>query len=183
MLNYMGGLIPWSGLIPVAIWFVVLISLNAFFVAGEYSLVLSRRTRLTALAANGSTAAQTVLKVMEDQQAFLSGVQIGITITAVALGAFTETPLTQFVVAVFGLIDSPVLRAASGGLGTLISLGLASFLSITLGELVPRALTMRSAERVALVCVPPLAIMARAFTPFIWFLKTRVGRGLAAVRR
>ena len=74
----------------VALWFVVLISLNAFFVAGEYAMVLSRRTRMVALAEAGNSAARTVLKVMEDQQTFLSAVQIGITITALALGAFTE---------------------------------------------------------------------------------------------
>ncbi len=163
--------IPWSSLVGVSVWFVVLISLNAFFVAGEYSLLLSRRTRISTLADAGSAAARTVLKVMEDQPAFLSGVQIGITITAVALGAFTEEPLTQFFVALFGLVDSPVLRTASGGIGTVLSLGLASFLSIVLGELVPRALTMQAAERIALVCVPPLAVLARVLRPFIWLLK------------
>lgn len=167
--------IPWSSLTGVAAWFVVLIALNAFFVAGEYSVVLSRRTRMASLAEAGNAAARIVLKVMEDQQAFLSGVQIGITITAVALGAFTEEPLTAFFVAVFGLVDSELLRAAAGGIGTLLSLGLASFLSIVLGELVPRALTMRAAERIALICVPPLALMARALAPFIWLLKSASG--------
>jgi len=155
----------------VLLWFVVLISLNAFFVAGEYSMVLSRRTRITSLAESGSAAARTVLRVMEDQQSFLSAVQIGITITAVALGAFTEEPLTAIFVALFGLIDSDVLRTASAGIGTLLSLGMASFFNIVLGELVPRALTMRSAEKVALLCVPPLAVMARTLTPFILLLK------------
>jgi CBS domain containing-hemolysin-like protein len=167
--------IPWGNLVSVAIAFVVLIALNAFFVAGEYSLVLSRRTRMASLAAAGSSAARTVLKVMEDQPAFLSGVQIGITITAVALGAFSEKPLTEFIVAVFGLVDSALLRAASGTIGFVLSLAIASFLSIVLGELVPRALTMRSAERIALVCVPPLAIMTRGLSPFIWLLKKASG--------
>jgi putative hemolysin len=155
----------------VGVWFVVLISLNAFFVAGEYGMVLTRRTRMASLAESGNAAARTVLKVMEDQQSFLSAVQIGITITAVALGAFTEEPLTAIFVAVLGLVDSELLRTASAGIGTLLSLGMASFFSIVLGELVPRALTMRSAERVALFCVPPLAVMARVLTPFILLLK------------
>ena len=155
----------------VGVWFVVLISLNAFFVAGEYGMVLTRRTRMASLAESGNAAARTVLKVMEDQQSFLSAVQIGITITAVALGAFTEEPLTAIFVAVLGLVDSDLLRTASAGIGTLLSLGMASFFSIVLGELVPRALTMRSAERVALFCVPPLAVMARVLTPFILLLK------------
>ena len=158
-------------LLGVGIWFVVLIALNAFFVAGEYGMVLSRKTRMTALAENGDAAARTVLRVMEDRQSFLSAVQIGITITAVALGAFTEEPLTAIFVAVLGMVDSDLLRTASAGIGTLLSLGMASFFSIVLGELVPRALTMRSAERVALICVPPLAVMARALTPFIFLLK------------
>lgn len=155
----------------VGVWFVVLIALNAFFVAGEYGMVLTRRTRMASLAESGNAAARTVLKVMEDQQSFLSAVQIGITITAVALGAFTEEPLTAIFVAVLGLVDSELLRTASAGIGTLLSLGMASFFSIVLGELVPRALTMRSAERVALFCVPPLAVMARMLTPFILLLK------------
>jgi putative hemolysin len=163
--------IAWSSLPTVGLWFLILIALNAFFVAGEYSLILSRRTRMTTLAENGSAAAKTVLRAMNDQEAFLSAVQIGITLTAVATGALTEKPLTDMFVSIFNRFDVPLLRAAATGIGTMISLSIASFLSIIFGELVPRSLTLRAAERIALVCVPPLTVLGRVLRPVVWLLK------------
>jgi putative hemolysin len=167
----MNDAIAWSSLPSVGLWFLILIVANAFFVGGEYSLILSRRTRMTTLAENGNAAAKTVLRAMNDQEAFLSAVQIGITLTAVATGALTEEPLTDFFVSVFNQFNLPLLRTAASGIGLVLSLSLASFLSIIFGELVPRSLTMRSAERVALICVPPLAMLGRVLRPVVWVLK------------
>jgi putative hemolysin len=171
MLDYMEQGIAWGSLASIVPWLLVLIVANAFFVAGEFSLLLARRTRMTTLADAGSTAAKTVLRAMNDQEAFLSAVQIGITLTAVATGALTEDPLTKFFESIINRVNVPALSAAATAVGTLLSLGIVSILSIIFGELVPRAVAMRFAERIALIFVPPLTVMMRVMRPLVFALK------------
>ena len=149
-----------------------LIVINAFFVASEYSLVVSRRTRIAEMAENGNTTARLVLRVMDDPDRFFAAVQMGITLTSVAIGSFAEEPLSNFFQTLFGLAASPALSAFTLAIGGVFGLGLATFFQIVLAELVPRAVVLRLAERVALVCVPPMNVVATVFAPFIWALKT-----------
>lgn len=164
--------IPWSNLVSVAIWLIVLVLITAIFVAAEYGFLLVRKTRIQELAEQGNAAAKTVLKVMDDPQAFLAGVQVGITVTSLALGAFTEEPLTEFFVALLGASNQAWLQPAALAIGTVVSLAVASYFHVVLGELVPRALTLQIAERIALLFVPPLAVFTRLMRPFIWLLKS-----------
>ncbi len=151
-----------------------LIVLNAFFVVSEYSLVvsLSRRTRLVEMADRGSAPARLVLRVMDDSDRYFAAVQMGVTLTSVAIGSFAEEPLSNFFQQLFGLVDSPALRGVALAAGSIFGFGLATFLQIVLAELVPRTVVLRLAERVALVCVPPMSVIATVFAPFTWALKT-----------
>jgi len=92
-----------------------LIVLNAFFVVSEYSLVvsLSRRTRLVEMADRGSAPARLVLRVMDDSDRYFAAVQMGVTLTSVAIGSFAEEPLSNFFQQLFGLVDSPALRGVA----------------------------------------------------------------------
>src|SRR5215207_4468078 len=108
---------------------------NAFFVIGEYSIVTARRGPITALAARGRAGANAALRLMDDPVRVISTVQVGIT----AVGILT------------GAVGEPLVRELLGDaippwLGFLIAFGLITYLSVVLGELVPKALTLDRAE-------------------------------------
>ena len=156
-----------SGLLVLA----VLIAITAFFVAAEYSLVTSRKTRLQTLSDQGNASAQLVLKVMEDPVRFFATAQLGITACALAIGSFAEEPISNFFISALNFSQSSLLSNVSYVLGSLLGLTLATYLQVVLAELVPRSLTLRHAERIALVLVPIMRVIATVLTPFTWALK------------
>ncbi|MCS7087541.1 MAG: hemolysin family protein [Thermoflexales bacterium] len=151
----------------------VLVGINAFFVLAEYSLAVSRRTRIQELAANGNRRAQAVARAMEDPDRFFAAVQIGVTLTSLGIGVLSEPSFS----ALIGLLLAPfvphtpaseaLMTIASGILGLLI----ASYFQIVLAELTPRAITLRRAEEIALVVVPVMNAIAGAFQPFARLLR------------
>jgi CBS domain containing-hemolysin-like protein len=152
----------------------VLIAINAFFVFAEYSLAVSRRTRINELAERGNATAKVVAKVMEDPDRFFAATQVGITITSMAIGIMSEPAFSALLGGVFDAIGVavPFLRGISAVLGGISGLLIASYFQIVLAELVPRSITLRMAERVALIVVPPMNVIAAIFRPFVWLLKT-----------
>jgi CBS domain containing-hemolysin-like protein len=147
----------------------LIIPFAAFFVMSEYSIVVSRPTRIAELAERGNAAAKVVQRVMRDPDRFFAATQIGVTITSLMVGSWCEKPISDFFQQLFG--SFPGLGAISAGLGGALGLGLASYFQIVLAELIPRAVTRVWAERVALVIVPPMNVLASILRPFIWLLK------------
>ena len=150
-----------------------LITLSAFsslFVMAEYSLVASRRTRLTEMAAMGRPGARIVLTAQADIERFLAGVQIGITVISIAIGILAEPGISaairQGLASVLLGVPESVIGFAGGAAGLL----LATYLNIVLGEMIPRAIALRAVEAVACVVVPPLYAVNQLLRPFIWLL-------------
>src|SRR5262245_13037785 len=134
-----------------------LVAGNAFFVIGEYSIVTARRS---ALARRSSRGAATALKLMEDPVRVISTVQVGIT----AIGILT------------GAVGEPLVRDLLGDgiptwLGFLIAFAVVTYLSVVLGELVPKALTLDRAETLAALVSRPVALLARILRPAVWVLQ------------
>ena len=150
----------------------ILIAINAFFVFAEYSLAVSRKTRIAELAAQGNAGARVVLRVMEDPDRFFAATQIGVTLTSVAVGIVSEPAFTQVFTHFLGGIVPLWLPGLAAVMGGLIGLLIASFFQIVLAELVPRSITLRSAERIALVVVAPMNTLAGSLRPAIWLLKS-----------
>jgi putative hemolysin len=139
---------------------VALVAGNAFFVIGEYAVVTARRGAIAGLAARGSLGARAALRLMDDPVRVISTVQVGIT----AIGILT------------GAIGEPLVRDLLGeGLpdwaGFLIAFGVVTYLSVVFGELVPKALTLDRAERLAAVVAPPIELIARLLRPVVWVLE------------
>ena len=137
-----------------------LVAGNAFFVIGEYAVVTARRGRVSVLAEEGRRGANAALRLMSDPVRVISTVQVGIT----ALGILT------------GAIGEPLVRDLLGdGLpswaGFLIGFSVVTYLSVVLGELVPKALTLDRAERMVVVVAPPVELLARLFRPIVWVLQ------------
>jgi len=134
-----------------------LVAGNAFFVIGEYSIVTARRS---ALARRGGRGAATALKLMEDPVRVISTVQVGITGIGILTGAVGEP-----------LVRDLLGDAIPAWLAFLIAFAVVTYLSVVLGELVPKALTLARSEALAVLVAPPVALLARALRPAVWVLQ------------
>lgn len=133
---------------------------NAFFVVAEYALVTARRSAMQQRADAGSSGAQLVLRLMDEPVRVISTVQVGISSLGILLGAVGEPALSE--------LFSPVLAA---GLALVLALAIVTFLSVWLGELVPKAIALHNAERVAVLVARPIALLSRLFRPAVWLLE------------
>jgi putative hemolysin len=140
----------------------VLILLNAFFVAAEYSLVLvtRRRTRVQELANRGSRTARAVLNITSDPPRFIAAMQLGVTLTSLGIGALGEPVLSDLFGDVMGTL-----------LAVLLAFLIITFLHVVVGELVPKGIALNYSERVALGVSAPVRAFFLVFKPLIWFLQ------------
>jgi putative hemolysin len=134
---------------------------NAFFVAAEYSLVTARRSRLIELAVAGNRRARIALRIMDSPVRFIGTVQLGITTFSILLGAVGEPIVEHW-------IDDPLL---STGVAFAIAFTLVTYLHVTLGELVPKAIALTKNESTALWVALPVEGFFLATYPLVWFLQ------------
>ncbi len=137
-----------------------LIVLNGFFVAAEYGLVTVRRTRMHELAHAGSRRARQVLQITSEPPQFIAAMQLGVTITSIAIGALGEPLLAH--------AFDPVMATF---LAVVLALVIITFLHVVIGELVPKGIALGYAERVALAVATPVRLFFWLLRPFIWLLR------------
>ena len=145
---------------PVFIILSVLIGLNVLFVLMEYALVRVRPARIELLARQGHARAIRVQEMLAHLDDYLAAIQVGITMVALALGAFAEPPITAMLQAgterLLGDLPDGPLR----GLSLVIALGTLAYLQIVIGELLPRTIAIHKAEALALWGAFPLKLFA-----------------------
>jgi putative hemolysin len=134
---------------------------NAFFVAAEYSLVTARRSRLSEMAEQGSRRAKIALRIMDSPIRFIGTVQLGITTFSILLGAVGEPIVERW-------IDGPIL---SHTLAFVIAFSIVTYLHVTLGELVPKAIALTKNESTALWVALPVEAFFVITYPLVWFLQ------------
>jgi putative hemolysin len=133
---------------------------SAVFVAAEYVLITARRVRLEDRAQRGSRGARAALRLMDEPVRFISSTQLGITIFAILVGAIGEPLISD-------LMEPPL----SAGVSFLIAFTILTYFSVILGELVPKAIALQKAERLAVVLALPLDFLARIAHPIVWVLQ------------
>jgi putative hemolysin len=138
----------------------LLVLLNGFFVAAEYALVTVRRTRLQEMVDEGNRRAKQVLGLTAVPPRFIAAMQLGVTVTSLAIGALGEQALTE-------LFD-PVMATA---LAVVLALLLLTFFHVVVGELVPKGISLGHSEGTALLVAPPVRLFFFVFKPLIWFLQ------------
>ncbi len=140
----------------------VLVALNGFFAAVEFSLVAVRMSRVRQLVARGSAQAKIVEHLLSDLHRVVSGVQLGITLTSLAIGALGEITLANLVQSVMPTEGSLRTFLVVHAIALTIAFIFLSAIHVVLGELVPKTISLARAERVALM----------VSRPFLWFLNT-----------
>src|SRR5581483_258662 len=137
-----------------------LILLNAFFVAAEYGLVTSRRTRIMELEHEGNRRARLVLRITGDPPRFIAAMQLGVTISSLAIGALGEQVLARKF--------EPVMASF---LAVVLALLVVTYLHVVVGELVPKGFALGHPERTALTVSQPVRWFFLGFRPLIWLLQ------------
>ncbi|WP_430396809.1 hemolysin family protein [Ferrovibrio sp.] len=148
---------------------VALILLNGVLALSELAVVSARKTRLQLLAAQGNAGAEAALKLANDPGRFLSSVQIGITLVGIAAGAFSGATLadrlSHYLMATFGWPE-----AWSDGIAFAAVVSAVTYLSLIVGELVPKQIALRNAERMAILVARPMTVVARIASPAVSLL-------------
>jgi putative hemolysin len=137
-----------------------LILLNAFFVAAEYGLVTSRRTRIMELEHQGNRRARAVLRITANPPRFISAMQLGVTVSSLAIGALGEQVLAH-------KLDSVMASV----LAVIVALLIVTYLHVVIGELVPKGIALGHPERTALAVSGPVHWFFLTFRPLIWLLQ------------
>ncbi|MEE1610312.1 hemolysin family protein [Microvirga sp. CF3016] len=145
-----------------------LVALNGVFALSELAIVSARRARLKAMAEQGRSGANTALTLMEDSGRFLSTVQIGITLVGILAGAFSGAALGHRLTEILQAQGMP--EGAAEPLGYGIVIGIITYLSIVIGELVPKQLALRNPEAVACTMAPMMLVLSKVAAPAVWLL-------------
>ena len=146
----------------------VLVLANGVFSGAEIALLSVRKTRIAELVETGSRAARAVLHLRDNPERLLATVQIGITVVSSTAAAFGGASIAQRFVPLLaeaGLAPRTAERVAFGAV-----VGLVSYLSLVLGELVPKSLALRAAEPYSLLIGRPLNLLSRVMRPVEWLL-------------
>ncbi|MFZ5476658.1 MAG: hemolysin family protein [Myxococcota bacterium] len=145
-----------------------LVLLNGVFAGAEIAILSLRKTSLAELVEDGSSAARAVVRLREDPEAFLATVQIGITVVGATAAAFGGASLTAQLAPLIAAV--PGLQRFAEDIAFGVVVGTVSFLSLVLGELVPKSLALRAGETYALLIGRPLAGLAWVGRPVIALL-------------
>lgn len=155
---------PWTDLAII----IALIVLNGVFAMSELAIVSAKTSALEAKAEAGSTSARTAIELAADPGKFLSTVQIGITLIGIIAGAYSGASLGGPVGERLALLGLRPEYADETGFAVVIAF--TTYLSLIVGELVPKQLALRAAVPVSLVMARPMAFIARAAAPLVWLL-------------
>ena len=149
---------------------VVLLLLNGFFVAVEFALVRSRRTRLEAMVRTGAPGARIALKATGNLPRVLSASQLGITLASLGLGFVAEASLGESLKHWVSTLPLGLELSVRATIGASLALVIVTFLHVVFGELAPRAAALNNPEQMARWLAPPLIAFGWLMTPFIWVL-------------
>lgn len=147
---------------------VLLTLINGLLAMSELAIVSARPARLKLLADKGSKGAATAITLAANPGKFLSSVQIGITLVGVLAGAFSGATLGARLSAALAEVGMPTALAQPIGVGAVVIA--ITYLSLIIGELVPKQIALRAPEQVASRMAPMMRMIARVAAPLVWLL-------------
>ncbi|MBX2992828.1 MAG: HlyC/CorC family transporter [Bacteroidetes bacterium] len=141
---------------------------NGVFAMSEIAIVSARKARLQQWAEKGNKKAREALELSNKPEEFLSTVQVGITLVGVLAGAFGGATIAQHLAAAIATTPQLVPYAETIAVGLVVIA--ITYLSLILGELVPKRIALNNAERIAAFIAPPMRVLSRLALPAVWFL-------------
>lgn len=141
---------------------------NGIFVMSELAIVSARKVRLQQLANQGDIKARIALELANAPNQFLAIVQIGITLLAILSGAFGESTIARRLIPLLNLV--PWLAPYSDALSSVIAILIITYLTLIIGELVPKRLALNYPERIASIVAVPMRMLANIASPVVYLL-------------
>ena len=151
---------------------VVLIALNALFACAEIAVISTNEAKVNKLIADGDRRAKSLQKLMDNPSKFLSTIQITITLSGFLGSAFAADNFAGMLVEwlqTLGIVSNENIGAINT-LSVILITVILSFFTLVFGELVPKRVGMRKAEKIALIFAPALNFISKVFTPIVWLL-------------
>jgi putative hemolysin len=146
----------------------VLLLMNGLFAMYEIALVSSRKSRLQEKAKYGNKGAQTALLLLNQPEEILSAIQVGITLVGIVSGAFGGIALSEDMVPVFSSVKW--LAPYADALAVTFVVGIITYFSLIIGELVPKTIALNNPEKIAIALSPAMKIVGASLYPLVWFL-------------
>jgi CBS domain containing-hemolysin-like protein len=159
--------IDYVGLTSIAL----LVLLNGFFVAAEYSLVTVRWTRIEELVGLKRLGALAAREAKEHLDSAIASAQLGVTFASLGLGWLGEPSIAHLIEPAFHRLPGPLSLVVRHGIAVAIAFLFISYLHVVLGELAPKAIALQRTEDVALWVAGPLLAFGRFFRPLTWSMK------------
>jgi len=148
----------------------VLVLANAFFVAAEFALVASRKTRLEAMIRRGDGKAKLARRAITHLDRYISATQLGITLASLGLGWIGEPAVARSIEGIFAGLPEPFGMVITHSVAGTVAFAFITFLHIVIGELTPKAVALLYPERTSRWVAGPLIVFTIATNPFIWAL-------------
>jgi CBS domain containing-hemolysin-like protein len=149
---------------------ILLVLLNGFFVAAEFSLIRVRLSAIEIKAKEGSRMAKLAVGVVSNLYAYLSATQLGVTIASLLLGAVGEEVTTQLILGGMERLGLAIAPATAHSIAVPVGLVIITILHVVFGELLPKAFAIQRSESVSMALVAPLRVFYIITLPLTWFL-------------
>lgn len=150
----------------------ILILANGFFSLSEFSIIASRRAKLKRMSKEGSGGAERAVKIHSNPESFLATVQVGITFVGTFAGVFSGMTIVNWLVPVYESIPVSFVAQSSKSLALITVVIAISFLSVVLGELVPKYIALSAPEKIASGVSGPMTIFTRLGSLIVHFLSS-----------
>ena len=147
---------------------IILILINGFFALSEIALVSSKKTRLEQQRLKGSKGAMTALKLLDNSEGFLSAIQVGITLIGIVTGVYGGMNIADDITPYFEKIEP--IKEFAGEIALTITVIIITYLSIVIGELVPKTIAMSNPDKIAIRVAPIVYYFSKVFYPFVRLL-------------
>jgi putative hemolysin len=147
---------------------VLLIIINGFFALSEIALVSSKKARLEHKMLKGSKGAMTALKLMDNSESFLSAIQVGITLIGIVTGVYGGMNIADDVSPYFEKFEP--IKEYAGEIALVTTIFFITYLSIVIGELVPKTIALSNPEKIAIRVAPAVFYFSKIFYPFVRLL-------------
>ncbi|MBK9098312.1 MAG: HlyC/CorC family transporter [bacterium] len=147
---------------------IILIAINGVLAMSEIAFVSSKKFKLEEKAKKGSEAAKKALILLKEPEKFLSAVQIGITLVGILAGAYGGYAIAEDITPIFEQVSYLKKYAIEISIGLIVAL--ITYLSLVIGELVPKTIALNNPERITLLTAGLMYYITKIFAPVVWFL-------------
>lgn len=145
----------------------LLILLNAFFAASEIAIISLNKNKITQLANEENKKAKMLLELIQEPSKFLTIIQVGITFAGFLASAWTAVSFSSILAAMIQQIEIPFIQMISEEISLVVITMTLAFITLVLGELVPKRLALQYAEEISMFAVKPILLISKLMSPFV----------------